>query len=145
MGKLCEAAGCTKRSSFDVAGGKGRFCVEHKLEGMMDVKSKRCEAQQGVERFEEPVGGAGANSKNKGKRWTAEDDATLLALARDGRSRRLIASYTFGNGNVDASRLRLSTLKLIVRAINHAFQNKIGPIMPDTTSNLFFVRTCSFV
>ena len=31
---LCEAAGCTKRPCFDVAGGKGRFCTNHKAEGM---------------------------------------------------------------------------------------------------------------
>lgn len=41
MVKRCEAIGCTKRSTFDAAGGKGRFCVEHKLEGMEDVKNKR--------------------------------------------------------------------------------------------------------
>ena len=35
---LCEAAGCTKRPCFDVAGGKGRFCTNHKAEGMVDVK-----------------------------------------------------------------------------------------------------------
>ena len=45
MVKKCKhAAGCTKQPAFDVAGGKGRFCVEHKAEGMADVRNKRCEA-----------------------------------------------------------------------------------------------------
>ena len=35
---------CGTRATFDVAGGKGRFCAEHKAEGMEDVKHKRCEA-----------------------------------------------------------------------------------------------------
>ena len=29
--------------SFDLQGGKGRFCASHKMDGMIDVKSKRCE------------------------------------------------------------------------------------------------------
>jgi len=39
----CESADCKTRASFDLAGGKGRFCVAHKTAEMVDVKSKRCE------------------------------------------------------------------------------------------------------
>ena len=41
--RLCEHDGCNKRQSFDMEGGKGRFCVKHKEDGMVDVKNKRCE------------------------------------------------------------------------------------------------------
>ena len=44
MGK-CEHEGCNTRPSFDIKGGKGRFCAEHKTAEMVDVKSKRCEHQ----------------------------------------------------------------------------------------------------
>jgi hypothetical protein len=42
--KQCEHDGCTKVNPvFDVDGGHGRFCAEHKENGMKDVKSKQCE------------------------------------------------------------------------------------------------------
>jgi hypothetical protein len=37
----CES--CSKRATFDLPGGKGRFCVQHKTAEMVDVKNKRCE------------------------------------------------------------------------------------------------------
>ena len=44
MTKRCEHNGCNSITpSFDVDGGKGRFCVKHKEEGMIDVNNKRCE------------------------------------------------------------------------------------------------------
>jgi hypothetical protein len=42
--KLCENGGCMKRPYFNVEGQKiGRFCVQHKEVGMMDVVSRKCE------------------------------------------------------------------------------------------------------
>ena len=41
--KRCEHPGCDSRPTFDIKGGKGRFCVTHKTAEMVDVKSKRCE------------------------------------------------------------------------------------------------------
>ena len=41
--KRCEHEGCDSRPSFDLKGGKGRFCGSHKTAEMVDVKSKRCE------------------------------------------------------------------------------------------------------
>ena len=41
--KLCEQEGCDSQPSFDIKGGKGRFCVTHKTAEMVDVVSKRCE------------------------------------------------------------------------------------------------------
>ena len=43
MPSKCEQEGCDLRSTFDIKGGKGRFCVTHKAAEMVDVKSKRCE------------------------------------------------------------------------------------------------------
>ena len=43
MPKTCEHEGCKTRSSFDITGGKGRFCVSHKTAEMVNVISKRCE------------------------------------------------------------------------------------------------------
>jgi uncharacterized linocin/CFP29 family protein len=44
MVKRCEHGGCKSLNPvFDVEGGKGRFCKAHCLDGMVDVKSKRCE------------------------------------------------------------------------------------------------------
>ena len=44
----CEHAGCGKRPSFDVAGGKGRFCGRHKLPCMVNVK-KQLDVQDNTE------------------------------------------------------------------------------------------------
>ena len=43
MPTQCEHDGCRTRSSFDIPGGKGRFCAKHKMAEMVDVKNKRCE------------------------------------------------------------------------------------------------------
>jgi len=44
--KTCEQAGCTLGASFNFTGlVTGRFCSLHKLEGMEDVKSRRCETK----------------------------------------------------------------------------------------------------
>jgi hypothetical protein len=43
-GGRCEAEGCKKHPSFNMKGlVGGRFCSAHKMEGMIDVISKRCE------------------------------------------------------------------------------------------------------
>ena len=39
----CHHEGCDSRPSFDIKGGKGRFCYAHKTSEMIDVKHKRCE------------------------------------------------------------------------------------------------------
>jgi hypothetical protein len=39
----CEHEGCQTGPSFDIKGGKGRFCVKHKEAGMIDVRHTRCE------------------------------------------------------------------------------------------------------
>ena len=40
----CNYSGCKiKNAVYDISGGKGRFCNEHKEPGMIDVKNKRCE------------------------------------------------------------------------------------------------------
>jgi hypothetical protein len=42
--KYCQHVGCKKRSNFNDEGKQGgRFCVSHKLPGMVDVKNKHCE------------------------------------------------------------------------------------------------------
>ena len=39
----CELPGCKKRSAFNVLNSKtGRFCSEHKEEGMEDVTTTKC-------------------------------------------------------------------------------------------------------
>ena len=39
----CKAAtGCVKHASFGFEGGSASYCSEHKLDGMIDVKNKRC-------------------------------------------------------------------------------------------------------
>jgi hypothetical protein len=44
MGKRCVHIGCTKiKPNFDILGGKGRFCADHKSDDMVDVRSKQCE------------------------------------------------------------------------------------------------------
>ena len=43
MPKTCEHEGCDSQPSFDITGGKGRFCVKHKTAEMVDVKHKPCE------------------------------------------------------------------------------------------------------
>ena len=49
MVKKCEEAGCDKQPAFNLpfdsngVKGKGRWCAEHKREGMIDVKHLRCE------------------------------------------------------------------------------------------------------
>jgi len=45
--KRCEGKNdndtpCTSQPAFDIEGGKGRFCADHKKDGMINVKSKRC-------------------------------------------------------------------------------------------------------
>jgi len=42
-GKKCNNAGCIKHPVFNIPTEKyGKFCFEHKLENMIDVKNKRC-------------------------------------------------------------------------------------------------------
>src|SRR3989338_6074419 len=41
--RFCQSQNCMKRSSFGYANKLAMFCVSHKLEGMIDVKSKRCQ------------------------------------------------------------------------------------------------------
>jgi hypothetical protein len=42
--KKCEEDGCTKQPAFNTKGeSKGRFCADHKQDGMVDVKTKQCE------------------------------------------------------------------------------------------------------
>ena len=42
--KLCEEPSCSKQSSFNIEGlTKGRFCLTHRHEGMVNVKNKQCE------------------------------------------------------------------------------------------------------
>ena len=42
--KRCEHEGCTSQPAFNLpTERRGRFCKDHKLEGMVDVHSKRCE------------------------------------------------------------------------------------------------------
>jgi hypothetical protein len=42
--KTCEHPGCIKQPSFGMEGEtRGRFCAEHKKEGMVNVKDKTCE------------------------------------------------------------------------------------------------------
>ena len=43
MVKKCEHEGCDSLPSFNIKGGKGRFCSAHKTAEMVDVKNKRCE------------------------------------------------------------------------------------------------------
>jgi hypothetical protein len=43
VSKRCLHLGCDSQPSFNQPGGKGLYCSSHKLEGMIDVKSKRCE------------------------------------------------------------------------------------------------------
>ena len=46
MGKTrrkCEYKECNINPSFDIQGGKGRFCKTHKTSEMTDVITKRCE------------------------------------------------------------------------------------------------------
>ena len=47
MPRRCEGEGCASLSrTFNVEGeARGRFCKVHKREGMVDVKSRRCEAE----------------------------------------------------------------------------------------------------
>ena len=42
--KRCEHDGCITRASYNYEGEKElRYCVTHKLPGMMDIMTKRCE------------------------------------------------------------------------------------------------------
>lgn len=41
--KRCENPICNKIPSFDLPGGKGKFCKEHKELGMIDVISRKCD------------------------------------------------------------------------------------------------------
>ncbi len=43
VSKRCEHEECDFRPSFDIKGGKGRFCASHKTAEMVNVVSKRCE------------------------------------------------------------------------------------------------------
>jgi uncharacterized linocin/CFP29 family protein len=43
--KLCEHEGCTTRPTFDIKGGKGRFCMIHKTAEMKNVVNKQCEQE----------------------------------------------------------------------------------------------------
>ena len=43
---------CDKQPAFNVSGEKkGRFCVEHKESGMVDVKNKKCELCEVIPHF----------------------------------------------------------------------------------------------
>jgi len=63
---ICEHTPCEKRASFDIKGGKGKYCSLHKLPGMIDVKHKRCEHSDGCD--SQPTfdlqGGKGRYCKN---------------------------------------------------------------------------------
>ena len=42
--KKCERSGCNKRPTFNFDGERtGRFCAQHKLDGMVNVTDKKCE------------------------------------------------------------------------------------------------------
>ena len=41
--QICAHNGCKTNPLFDFPGGKGKYCVVHKLPDMVDVKHKRCE------------------------------------------------------------------------------------------------------
>ena len=43
MSRKCKHPGCAKRPSFNREGEKARFCGDHKEDGMVNVKNKRCE------------------------------------------------------------------------------------------------------
>ena len=49
VNKRCEHEGCDFRPYFDIKGGKGRFCSQHKTAEMVDVKHKRCEHEEGCD------------------------------------------------------------------------------------------------
>jgi len=40
---MCLQNGCKKRGYYNFLGADGKFCSEHKLEGMVNVKDKKCE------------------------------------------------------------------------------------------------------
>lgn len=43
MPPICKHDSCSEKSYFDIKGkGKGSYCKEHKLEGMVYIKGKRC-------------------------------------------------------------------------------------------------------
>jgi hypothetical protein len=42
VNKLCESDECQSRPTYDVEGGKGRYCKIHKSSDMVDVCNKRC-------------------------------------------------------------------------------------------------------
>jgi hypothetical protein len=42
--KTCEVDNCVVRAHYDVVGGKGRFCTEHKLENMINITNKVCKS-----------------------------------------------------------------------------------------------------
>ena len=42
VGRAAPEATCPKRPNFDVEGGRGRFCKEHSLPGMINVRSRKC-------------------------------------------------------------------------------------------------------
>ena len=51
MPSKCEHDGCEKRPVFNVRGAKkGRYCADHKLPGMVDVKNPHCE-HEGCEKW----------------------------------------------------------------------------------------------
>jgi len=41
--QICEYESCKLQPSYDMPGGKGRFCTTHKLSGMIDIKNPFCE------------------------------------------------------------------------------------------------------
>mmetsp|Transcript_52041 Transcript_52041/g.89585 ORF Transcript_52041/g.89585 Transcript_52041/m.89585 type:complete len:121 (+) Transcript_52041:162-524(+) len=48
----CEHEGCTKNPNFNNEGeGRGRFCEEHRQQGMVDVEPKKCEHARCKKRY----------------------------------------------------------------------------------------------
>lgn len=41
--KCCDHPECPTRSIFDVKDGKGRFCQDYKLDGIINIKDACCE------------------------------------------------------------------------------------------------------
>jgi hypothetical protein len=42
-GRKCQGSECKKSASFDILGGKGKFCLAHREPGMVNVTNKKCE------------------------------------------------------------------------------------------------------
>ena len=47
MTRICQHPDCKKHPCYRFAGNKPLYCATHRLEGMIDVKNKRCEKNSG--------------------------------------------------------------------------------------------------